>query len=176
MKSIKELVETPDFFKDDNVSANSIIGLGIGLLMEEARIPSILDKNYDPNSGKILKYYSSALNKVLGTGTIGDYFDMVGDSAPREKYQYSFKMFLPVLRASLNNTPANLFDALREVIEAEENPHNKTELQLMEIVMLSRLPSQFKKVIPQMIEKIDNKHISSDEWPAYELAKAYFRE
>jgi len=186
IKSIKDLVSEKDFFLDKNVTPDSIIGLGIGYLMEEAKIPDFTYKNYDYNSIKTLRDYDKELVQAMKEGKLLRFFEKITtveqlkkysasmEQAILNKYRYVFKNFDPVLKNNLDTIPAQLYDAFRNIILYEPNKERKTELQLMELVMLSRLSSQNKKNLENRFRNINGNNVPDRLMPIYDKASFYF--
>jgi len=186
IKSIKDLVSEKDFFLDKNVTPDSIIGLGIGYLMEEAKIPDFTYKNYDYNSIKTLRDYDKELVQAMKEGKLLQFFEKITtveqlkkysasmEQAILNKYRYVFKNFDPVLKNNLDTIPAQLYDAFRNIILYEPNKERKTELQLMELVMLSRLSSQNKKNLENRFRNINGNNVPNRLMQIYDKASFYF--
>jgi hypothetical protein len=67
-------------------------------------------------------------------------------------------------------------NAFTPLIESEKNPNKKLELQFMELVMLSRLPSLYKEEITNKFNKMNDICIPPKLIPIYDLAKQQFVE
>jgi hypothetical protein len=172
IKSIRELITEREFFANNNVSVEGTIGFAIGYLMEEIQIPDLTTPNYNPNSKKILVNYVGEINKALVTKKMDNFFNKT--RADDAKYIYARHDFMPILQHSLSQFPSKLYNAFGQIIDTEENTERKSELQLMEIVMFSRLPSLCKKQIIDRLERIDVNCIPIKLESTYELARNYF--
>ena len=187
IKSIKDLIVEPRFFGDKNVTPNSVLGLSIGYLMEETKIPDFTLEGYDYNSTKTLRNYADDMNKILVEGRMWKFFDQITTvsldtrkykSSQRqeviEKYKFTMSLFNHVLEHNLDSFPAKLYDAFRNIILYEPDKERKTELQLMELMMLSRLPSQGKKNMETRFRCIKGNYVPERLNNIYDKASFYF--
>ena len=172
IKSIKELTSEKDFFSKNQVNINSILGLGIGYVLEEAKIHDFTTPCYDFNTKKTLIDYFAQVKKIRSSDKVYNFFRQVM-YADTNKYIASSANF-PQLLNDNTRFPIQMYYAFGDLLSEPIEIEKKTELQFMELVMLSRLPYLYQDRIRDRFMKINADKLPERFIPLFELAEKQF--